>query len=55
MLREQEADSVLDLLIGLEALLGDQTTTEVTHKLAIRAAAVLTQLCEESNPRGDLS
>jgi hypothetical protein len=44
MLRESEADAILDLLIGLEAILGDQSTTEVTHKLAIRTAAVLGQL-----------
>jgi len=40
-LREVEEDAVVDLCIGLEAALGDESTTETTHKLALRAAAVL--------------
>lgn len=47
MLRDNERDAILDLIIGLEALAGDQATTEVTHKLALRAAAVLARLDPE--------
>ena len=41
MLRETEDDAVLDLLIGLEAVLSDQDKGELTFKLAVRTAAVL--------------
>lgn len=42
MLRETSDDAILDLLIGLEAALSDEKSkTEVTHKLALRSAAVL--------------
>lgn len=41
MLREHEDDSIIDLCIGLEAVLGDQSRMEITHKLALRTAAVL--------------
>lgn len=44
MLRESERDSILDVVIGLEALLGDGEPTELTHKLSLRVAAVLAQL-----------
>jgi hypothetical protein len=44
MLRETEDDAVLDLLIGLEAVLSDQDKGELTFKLALRTAAVLGQL-----------
>jgi hypothetical protein len=44
MLRETEDDAVLDLLIGLEAMLSDQDKGELTYKLALRTAAVLGQL-----------
>jgi hypothetical protein len=40
MLRDDETDSVVDLCTGLEALLTDETRTEMTHKLALRAAAI---------------
>ncbi len=40
MLRTDEEDAVIDLCIGFEALLGDKSTTEITHKLALRTAAV---------------
>jgi len=39
-LRKDDADSILDVTIGLEALLGDKSKTEMTHKLAMRMAAV---------------
>jgi hypothetical protein len=41
MLREDEEDAVIDVCIGLEAALGDESTTEMTHKLALRTAAVI--------------
>jgi hypothetical protein len=41
MLREAEDDAVLDLLIGLEAVLSDRDKGELTFKLAIRTAALL--------------
>jgi hypothetical protein len=49
MLRSDEADIILDLCIGLEALLGEKGG-EVTHKLALRVAAVtgLSELVEFS-------
>lgn len=39
-LRETEEDSVLDATIGMEALLSDGGTQEMTHKLALRMAAL---------------
>lgn len=40
-LRERPDDATIDALIGLESLLSDGQTTELTHKLALRAAALL--------------
>jgi len=40
-LRRDEADSILDVTIALEALLGDDSRTEMTHKLAMRMAALV--------------
>jgi len=39
-LREADADIALDATIGLEALLSDGEPQEITHKLALRAAAL---------------
>lgn len=39
-MRGAEEDSILDVTIGLEALLGDNSKTEMTHKLAMRLAAL---------------
>jgi hypothetical protein len=44
MLRENEDDAILDLLIGLEAMLSDRDKGELTFKLAVRTAAVLAAL-----------
>lgn len=44
MLRSDETDAVVDVCIGLEALLGDDAPTEMTHKIALRVAAVHTLL-----------
>jgi hypothetical protein len=41
MLREHEEDAVVDLLIALEAAVGDRSPTEMTHKLSLRVAALL--------------
>lgn len=50
-LRKDEADSILDITIGLEALLGDSTKTEMTHKLAMRMAALTSiEPCSEGEP-----
>jgi hypothetical protein len=40
-LREDEGDAIIDLCIGLEAAVGDDSATEMTHKLALRTAALL--------------
>lgn len=40
-LRESEEDSLLDATIALETLLSDDDHQEMTHKLALRVAAVL--------------
>lgn len=47
MLREKEDDKILDLLIGLEAALGDKSKTEMTFKLALRTAAILAGVAPE--------
>jgi hypothetical protein len=39
-LRNDEQDSILDVTIGLEALVGDESKGEMTHKLATRMAAL---------------
>jgi Apea-like HEPN len=39
-LREEDDDTVVDLSIALEAALGDKQRSEMTHKLAMRAAAI---------------
>jgi hypothetical protein len=41
-MREEEEDAILDATIGLEILLSDGDTQEVTHKLALRLAALST-------------
>jgi hypothetical protein len=41
LLRETEEDSILDATIAMEALLSDDDRQEMTHKLALRMAAVL--------------
>jgi hypothetical protein len=39
-LRSDEQDSIIDVTIALEALLGDESKGEITHKLATRLAAL---------------
>lgn len=40
LLRDTELDSILDITIGLEALLVGDSHSEITHKLALRLAAL---------------
>jgi hypothetical protein len=40
-LRDEEDDAILDLCISLEAALGDRQRSEMTYKLSLRSAAVL--------------
>ncbi|WP_146192660.1 HEPN domain-containing protein [Streptomyces sp. A244] len=40
-LREDELDEIVDLCVGIEALLGGTQAGETTYKLAVRGAAVL--------------
>lgn len=40
-LRESEEDSILDATIAMEVLLSDDSRQEITHKLALRMAALL--------------
>jgi hypothetical protein len=46
--REETEDAVLDLCIALEAALGDAGHSEMTHKIAMRAAALLVSV--EADP-----
>src|SRR5260370_42543411 len=48
-MREEQEDAILDATIGLEILLSDGDTQEVTHKLALRLAALSTLVpgCEQ--------
>jgi Apea-like HEPN len=39
--RQDPLDAVVDSCIGIEALVGDPSPNEVTHKLALRSAALL--------------
>ncbi|WP_342089212.1 hypothetical protein [Dyadobacter sp. OTU695] len=41
ILREEEEDVIVDLIIALEMLLSDKEKGEITHKLALRMAALL--------------
>lgn len=50
MLRADETDAIVDVCIGLEALLGDDAPTEMTHKVALRAAAAHTLLEKDREP-----
>jgi hypothetical protein len=48
-LREDEEDAILDATIGLESLLAGGERNEITHKLALRMAALST--LDQSNQR----
>jgi hypothetical protein len=50
-LRANEEDSILDVTMGLETLLTSDNRTEITYKLAMRAAALSTiEQFEELSP-----
>ncbi len=50
-LRANEEDSILDVTMGLETLLTSDTRTEITYKLAMRAAALsMIEQFEELSP-----
>ncbi|MEX1138040.1 MAG: hypothetical protein WEF53_01680 [Bacteroidota bacterium] len=50
-LREADEDSILDITIAMEALLSDDDRQEMTHKLALRIAALSTLVSENApNP-----
>jgi hypothetical protein len=49
-LRSTEEDAVLDLCIALESALSDKQKTEMTHKLALRSAAVLSRGDDPTSP-----
>ena len=52
VLRTSEEDSILDVTMGLEMLLTSDTRTEITYKLAMRAAALSTiEKFEEFAPK----
>lgn len=51
-LRASEEDSILDITMGLETLLTSDTRTEITYKLAMRAAALSTiEQFEDLSPK----
>lgn len=41
--RDDDIDAVIDVCIGIEALVGDSSPSEITHKIALRTAAILAQ------------
>ncbi len=43
-LREEEQDSIIDLIIGIEALVTKEDHNEITHKVSIRTALILSTL-----------
>jgi hypothetical protein len=49
-LRDNEEDSILDILIALETLLSDGDKGEITHKLSLRIAKLLDLFTEEYDP-----
>ncbi len=49
-LRDNEEDSILDILIALETLLCDGDRGEITHKLSLRIAKLLDLFTEEYDP-----
>jgi hypothetical protein len=49
-LRDNEEDSILDIIIALELLLSDNEKGELTHKLALRVAKLFSLYLPEENP-----
>lgn len=50
-LRDNEEDSILDIIIALETLLSDNEKGEITHKLALRIAKLLSVYTNTYKPR----
>jgi Apea-like HEPN len=48
-LRDNDEDSILDIIIGLETLLSDNEKSELTHKLALRTAKLISIFNKNSN------
>lgn len=49
LLRDDSEDAFLDILIGIEILLTDNEKTEVTYKLSIRVAYIMSKLNKGNN------
>lgn len=49
-MREDNEDSILDSIIGLEVLLSDNERGEITHKLAMRLSKLISMFNEDVNP-----
>jgi hypothetical protein len=50
IMRESEEDVVIDLIIALEMLLSESEKGEITHKLSLRLAALLSHCAKGYNP-----
>jgi hypothetical protein len=48
-LRDNEEDSILDIIIALETLLSDNEKGEITHKLALRTARLISMFNQHYN------
>lgn len=49
LLRDNSEDAFLDILIGIEILLNDNEKSEVTYKLSIRVAYIMSKLNKGNN------
>lgn len=49
LLRDDSEDAFLDILIGIEILLTDNEKSEVTYKLSIRVAYIMSKLNKGNN------
>jgi len=48
MMRQTEEDIIIDIIIALEILLGDNEKSELTHKLALRITTLITAESDET-------
>lgn len=49
LIRDEQEDAFLDILIGMEILLTDNEKTEVTYKLSMRISFIMNKLNKEKN------
>jgi len=49
-MRDDEEDSILDLIIAIEVLLTDNEKGEITHKLSMRLAKLISMYDSDNNP-----